>query len=67
MVLRVVKSSRLPAKIAIYLVSIYIYIYLCDYANRCPQSFCLNTGIARVQASVARKKTRGLAVLLGVS
>ena len=36
---------------------------------RCPLSFRLNTGIARIQASVAEKKkkqNRGLAVLLGV-
>ena len=36
---------------------------------RCPLSFPLNTGIARIQASVAGKKkkqNRGLAVLLGV-
>ena len=42
-------------------------LYLCDFAKRCPLSFRLNTGIARVQASVAGKKIRGLAVLLGVS
>ena len=50
---------------------IYIYIYLCDFAKRCPLSFRLNTDITRVQASVAAKKktkkNRGLAVLLGVS
>ena len=34
--------------------------YLCDFAKRCPLSFCLNTGIARVQASVAGKKPGGL-------
>ena len=37
--------------------------------SRCPLSFRLNTGIARIQASVAgkkRKRNRGLAVLLGV-
>ena len=39
---------------------IYIYIYLCDFAKRCLLSFRLNTGIARVQASVAGKKTGGL-------
>ena len=37
---------------------------------RCPVSVRLNTGIARIQASVAEKKkkkqNRGLAVLLGV-
>ena len=36
---------------------------------RCPLSFRLNTGIARIQASIAgkkRKRNRGLAVLLGV-
>ena len=33
---------------------------LCDFAKRCPLSFCLNTGIARVQASVAGKKPEGL-------
>ena len=43
------------------------YIYLCNFAKRCPPSFRLNTGIARVQASVAGKKPRELAVLLGVS
>ena len=48
---------------------IYLYIYLCDFAKRCPLSFRLNvTGIARVQARVqGREKTSGLAVLLGVS
>ena len=30
-------------------------------------SFCLNTGITHVQASVTGKKNRELAVLLGVS
>ena len=40
---------------------------LCDFAKRCPLSFRLNTGIARVQGSVAGKKKQGLAVLLGVS
>ena len=40
---------------------------MCDFAKRCPLSFRLNTVIARVQASVAGKKTRRLAVLLGVS
>ena len=45
----------------------YILVYLCDFAKRCPLSFRLNTGDARVQASVVRKKTRGLGVLLGVS
>ena len=45
-----------------------MYIYLCDFAKRCPLSFGLNTGLARVQASVAeKKKNRGLGVLLGVS
>ena len=37
----------------------YIYnidIYLCVFAKRCLLSFRLNTGIARVQASVAGKK-----------
>ena len=34
----------------------YIYIYLGDFAKRCPLSFRLNTGIAHVQASVAGKK-----------
>ena len=54
---------------AIDLENIYIYIYLCDFAKRCPLSFCLNvTGIARVQARVqGREKTSGLVVLLGVS
>ena len=42
-------------------------IYRCDFAKRCPLSFLLNTGISRVQAGVAEKKNRGLAVLLGVS
>ena len=32
-----------------------MYIYLCDFAKRCLLSFCLNTGDARVQASVADK------------
>ena len=40
--------------------------YLCDFVKRCLLSFRLNTGIAPVQANVAEKKTRGLAVLLGV-
>ena len=30
-------------------------VYLCDFAQGCPLSFRLNTGIARVQASVAGK------------
>ena len=34
----------------------YVLIDLCDFAKRCPLSFRLNTGIARVQASVAEKK-----------
>ena len=46
---------------------ILMFICLCDFAKRCQLSFRLNTGIARVQASLAGKKTRGLAVLLGVS
>ena len=33
----------------------YVLIDLCDFAKRCPLSFRLNTGIARVQASVAEK------------
>ena len=33
-----------------------IYIYLCDFAKRCPLSFRLNMDITRVQASVAAKK-----------
>ena len=37
----------------------YILKYLCDFAKRCPLSFLLNTGIARVQASVAGKKKQG--------
>ena len=32
-----------------------IYIYLCDFAKSCLLSFRLNTGIARVQASVVGK------------
>ena len=32
-----------------------MYVCLCDFAKRCPLSFCLNTGIARVQGSVAGK------------
>ena len=44
-----------------------MYIYLCDFAKRCPLSFRLNTGITRVQASVPEKKNRELGVLLGVS
>ena len=47
--------------------SLYIYIYLCDFAKSCLLSFRLNTGIARVQASVVGKKPGGLPVLLGVS
>ena len=42
-------------------------IYRCDFAKRCPLSFLLNTVISRVQVRVAGKKTRELAVLLGVS
>ena len=42
-------------------------IYLSAFAKRCPLTFHLNTGITRVQASVAGKKPRGLGVLLGVS
>ena len=38
-------------------------LYLCDFAKRCPLSFRLNTGIARVQASVAGKKTQGACCL----
>ena len=38
----------------------YVLIDLCDFAKRCPLSFRLNTGIARVQASVAAKKPGGL-------
>lgn len=38
-----------------------IYIYPCDFAKSCLLSFRLNTGIARVQASVVRKKPGGLA------
>ena len=34
----------------------YVHIDLCDFAKRCPLSFRLNTGIGRVQASVAGKK-----------
>ena len=34
----------------------YVLIDLCDFAKRCPLSFRLNTGIGRVQASVAGKK-----------
>ena len=46
----------------------YILVYLCDFAKRCPLSFRLNTGDARVQASVAGKKPGGLAsCLVGVS
>ena len=37
------------------------HIYLCDFAKRCLLSFRLNTGIARVQASVVAKKPGGLA------
>ena len=40
---------------------IYMYTYLCDFAKRCPLSFRLNTGDARVQASVDGKKPEGLA------
>ena len=66
------KRSIWKIYIYIYLyiyIYIYIYIYLCDFAKRCPLSFCLNvTGIARVQARVqGREKTSGLVVLLGVS
>ena len=45
----------------------YVHIDLCDFAKRCPLSFRLNTGIGRVQASVAGKKNSELGVLLGVS
>ena len=41
-------------------IHIYIYIYLCDFAKSCLLSFRLNTGIARVQASVVRKEPGGL-------
>ena len=34
----------------------YVLIGLCDFAKKCPLSFRLNTGIGRVQASVAGKK-----------
>ena len=37
------------------------FIHLCDFAKRCLLRFRLNTGIASVQASVARKKSGGLA------
>ena len=37
------------------IVSFCAYIYLCDFAKRCPLSQC------------SRNKTRGLAVLLGVN
>ena len=56
-----------PKYIEITLKAIQTNLYLCDFAKRCPLSFRLNTGIARVQASVAGKKTREFAVLLGVS
>ena len=39
-------------------------ILLCDFAKRRPLSFRLNTGIGRVQASVAGKKPEGLASCL---
>ena len=39
-------------------------IYLCDFANRSLLSFRLNTGITRVEASVAGKKPEGLASCL---
>ena len=39
-------------------------VCLCDFAKRCSPSFRLNTGIS---SQCGRKKTRGLAVLLGVS
>ena len=42
-------------------------IRLCDFAKRCLLSVRLNTGIARVQASVFGKKTRGHAILRSVS
>ena len=47
----------------------WLVVCLCDFAKRCSLSFRLNTGITRVQASVAekKKKSRGLAVLLGLS
>ena len=60
--------SWVTDKCLTYKLYIYIRIYLCDFPKRCPLSFRLNMGIAHVQASVAKKKkTRGLAVLLGVS
>ena len=40
---------------------------VCDFTKRCLLSFRLNTGIARVQASVFGKKTRGRAILRSVS
>ena len=45
--------------LAVSLIS-FIYIHLCDFAKRCPLSFHLNS-------RCTWKKTRGLAVLLGVS
>ena len=40
---------------------------MCDFSKRCRLSFYLNMGFAHLEASVAEKKTRGLAILLGVS
>ena len=51
-----------PKYIEITLKAIQTNLYLCDFAKRCPLSFRLNTGIARVQASVA-EKTQGACCL----
>ena len=42
-------------------------IHLCDFAKRCSFSIRLNTGIASVQARVAKKNPGGLGVMRGVS
>ena len=40
---------------------------VCDFTKRCLLSFRLNTGIARVQASVFGEKNRGHNILQSVS
>ena len=52
-----------PKYIEIILKANQTNLYLCDFAKRCPLRFRLNTGIARVQASVAGKKNHGACCL----
>ena len=53
-----------------YICNFYIFpfcnIYLCDFAKRCPLRFLLKHGHRPCSSQCSRKKTRGLAVLLGV-